>query len=97
MKVAPNCPPNVIKAAAKDINYIATNRINQIISHGVKEVERVLSKILHGTIVEVYQMPFRLLSNFGKQQQNKIKKRHCVKHTSIVVYFIYKDRTIIIR
>ena len=70
MKVA----PNVIKAAAKDIKYIETDRINQIISHGVKEVERVLPKILHGTIVEAYQTPFRLLSNFGKQQQNKMKK-----------------------
>ena len=70
MKVA----PNVIKAAAKDIKYIETDRINQIISHGVKEVERVLPKIQPGTIVEAYQTPFRLLSNFGKQQQNKIKK-----------------------
>ena len=51
--------PDVIKAATNDINNIAKDRINQIISQGSKEVERVLPKILRGTIKDVYQMPFR--------------------------------------
>ena len=38
--------PGVIKAAADDINKVAEQRINQIISKGGAEVERVLPKIL---------------------------------------------------
>ena len=55
--------PGVIKAATNDINNIVTDRINQIILQGGKEVERLLRKLLRGAI---YQTPFRLLSNFGK-------------------------------
>ena len=53
----------VIKAAA-DINKVAEQRINKIISNGGAEVERVLPKILRGAIEDVYQTPFRLLGNF---------------------------------
>ena len=62
-------------AATNDINEIAKDRINQIISQGGKEVECVLPKILREAIEDVYQMPFRLLGNFGKQQFNKIRKK----------------------
>ena len=58
--------PGVIKAATNDINNIATDRINQIILQGDKEVERLLRKLLRGAIEDIYQTPFRLLSNFGK-------------------------------
>ena len=50
-------------------------RINQVISQGGKEIERVLPKILRGAIEDVYQTPFRLLRNFGKQQLIKIKRK----------------------
>ena len=62
--------PGVIKASVNDINKIAEQKINQIISQGGKEAERILAKILRGAIEDV--RPFRLLSNFGKQQLNKI-------------------------
>ena len=65
----------VIKAATNDISKIAEQRINQIISKGGAEVERVLPKILREAIEDVYQTPFRLLGNFGKQQFNKIKRK----------------------
>ena len=65
----------VIKAATNDTNKIAEQRINQIISKGGAEVERVLPKILREAIEDVYQTPFRLLGNFGKQQFNKIKRK----------------------
>ena len=58
--------PGVIKAATNDINNIVTDRINQIISQGGQEVERVLRKLLGGAIEDIYQTPFRLLVNFGK-------------------------------
>ena len=66
--------PGVIKATADDINKIAEQRINQIISKGGAEVERVLPKILKGAIEDFYRTPFRLLGNFGKQQLNKLKR-----------------------
>ena len=58
--------PGVIKAATNDINNIVTDRINQIILQGGKEVELLLRKLLRGAIEDIYQTPFRLLSNFGK-------------------------------
>ena len=67
--------PGVIKAAANNINAVATDRINQIITQGGKEMECVLPKILRGAIKDVYQTPFRLLGDFGKQQFNKIKRK----------------------
>ena len=67
--------PEVIKNATKDIDEIAKNRINQMVTIGEVEIERVLPKILHGAIEDVYQTPFRLLGKFGKQQLNKIKKK----------------------
>ena len=67
--------PGVIKAAADDINKVVEQRINQIISKGGAEVERVLPKLLRGAIEDVYQTPFRLLGNFGKQQLNKLKRK----------------------
>ena len=67
--------PGVIKAVSNDINTIATDRINQIITQGGKEMEVVLPKILRGAIEDVYQTPFRLLGEFGKQQFNKIKRK----------------------
>ena len=67
--------PGIIKNATKEINDVAQQRINQIISQGGKEVETVLPKILRGVIEDVYQTPFRLLGNFGKQQLNKLKNK----------------------
>ena len=66
--------PGPIKAATDNINNIAKYRVNQIISQGSKEVQHVLPKILRGAIEDVYETPFRLLGNFGKQQLNKIKR-----------------------
>ena len=66
--------PGLIKKAIKEINNVAPQRMNQIISQRWKEVETVLPKLLRGAIIDVYQTPFRQLGNFGKQQLNKIKK-----------------------
>ena len=66
----------VIKAATNDMNAIATDKINQVISQGGKEMERVLLKILRGAIEDVCQAPFMLLGNFGEQQFSKIKKKN---------------------
>ena len=65
----------MIKNASNEINNTAKQRIDQIITQGGKEVERVLPKILKGAIEDVYQTPFRMLGNFGKRQLNKLKRK----------------------
>ena len=67
--------PNIIRQVTGEIDKIMQSRINQVIKSGGTEIERVLPKILHGAIEDVYETPFRLLGNFGKQQFNKIKKK----------------------
>ena len=57
---------SIIKGATNEISNIAQQRIDQIISQAGKEIERVLPRILRGTIGDVYQTPFRLLGDFGK-------------------------------
>ena len=56
--------PGVIKATTNNINAIATDRINQVISDGGKEMERVLPKLLRGANEEVHQTPLRLIGKF---------------------------------
>ena len=62
-----------IRGATNDINSIAKQRIDQIISQSGKEIEHVLPKVLIGAIEDVYQTPSRLLRNLGVQQLNKLK------------------------
>ena len=66
--------PGIIKGATNEINNIAKQRIDQIVSQGGKEVEHVFPKILRGAIEDVYQAAFRLLGDVGKKQLNKLKK-----------------------
>ena len=65
----------VIKSSSNEINNVAQKRINQIIAQGGKDMERVLPKTLREGIEDIYQTPFRLLRNFGKQPLNKLKKK----------------------
>ena len=67
--------PEIIKAATKDINKFAEQRINQIISQSGKELGRVVPKLLCGAIEDVYQTPFRMLGNLGKKTFNDIKRK----------------------
>ena len=67
--------PGVIKNASNEINNVEKQRIDQIISQDGEEIERVLPKVLRGAIKDVYQTPFRLLGNSGKQQLNKLKRK----------------------
>ena len=87
--------PSIIKGATNETNNITQQRIDQIISQGGKEIERVLPKILRGAIEDVYQRPFRLLGDFGKKQLNKLKKQD-FNIDVILFYFVY-NQTIIIK
>lgn len=66
---------DIIRNASSEINNVAQQIINKIISQGGKEIERVLLNILRGAIEDVYQTPFRLLGKFGKQQLQKLKNK----------------------
>ena len=67
--------PGLIKSASSDINNISLERINQVISQGGKEIERVLPKLLRYAFEDVYQMLFRVLGKFGKQQLQKVRNK----------------------
>ena len=58
--------PGVIKQAGNNIDHMVKNRLNQAISVGGGEIDRVLPKILRGAIEDLYKTPFRLLGNFRK-------------------------------
>ena len=66
--------PGVSKSAANGVNNIAKQRIDQMILQDGKEIERVLPKVFREAIGDVYQAPFGLLGNFGKQQLNKLNR-----------------------
>ena len=65
----------LIKNASSEISNIAQQQINQIIRQAGQEIGRVLPKILHGAIEDVYQRLFRGLENFRKQQLQNIKRK----------------------
>ena len=65
--------PGVVKGTTDKINSIAEQRINQLIPQSGKDVKRILPKVFRGAIEDVYEMFFRLLGHFGKNQFNKLK------------------------
>lgn len=67
--------PSVIQSASSEINNIVQQRINHIIRQGGQEMEKVLPKIYRGAFEDIYQTPFRMLGNFGKQQLQKLKRK----------------------
>ena len=67
--------PGIIKDATDKISSIAEQRLNQLISQGGKEVERVEPNVVREALEDVYQTPIRLLANFGKNQFNKLKRK----------------------
>ena len=67
--------PKIIKQATGQVDQIAQRRIQQIISQGGQQVEKIAPKIIKGAIEEVYKKPFRLLGRFGKKQLYRIGRK----------------------
>ena len=67
--------PGIIKGTTDNINKIAEQIVNQLIPQGGKKIDSIFPKVLRGAIEDVYQTPFRLLGNFGKNQFNKLKQK----------------------
>lgn len=83
--------PGIIKGATNEINNIAKQRIDQIVSQGGKEVEHVFPKILRGAIEDVYQAAFRLLGDLGKKQLNKLKKKKFKIGVPLFYFYIHVE------
>ena len=87
--------PGMIKNTGSKINNVAQQRLNQIISLGGKEMERVFPEILRVAIEDVYQTPFRLLGNFRKQQLNKLKNKMLRSNICKLLTIVYtKNQTV---
>ena len=93
---APKFALGITKAATNSIKNIVKQRTNQIISQGGKKMESHLPKVFRGVIEDIYQTPFRLPGNFGKQQLNKSKNNidsnillKVSKRYSNFVYYTY--------
>ena len=82
--------PGVIKSASTEINNVAEQRINQIISQAGKGIERVLASILRGAIKDVYQTSFCLLGKLGKQQLQKLKNKIVYVKITFLIYIYNK-------
>ena len=87
--------PGMIKNTGSKINNVAQQRLNQIISLGGKEMERVFPGILRVAIEDVYQTPFRLLGNFRKKQLNKLKNKMLRSNICKLLTVVYtKNQTV---
>ena len=87
--------PGMIKNTGSKINNVAQQRLNQIISLGGKEMERVFPEILRVAIEDVYQTLFRLLGNFRKQQLNKLKNKMLRSNICKLLTVVYtKNQTL---
>ena len=80
-----------IKGATNDINNMAKQRIDQIIPQGGNKIERVLPKILRRAIKDVYETPFKLLRNFGKQTKQTKKKNIELIYFYLLLLYLHKS------
>ena len=67
--------PNLIHSSSKELDAIASQRINQLTRNTAIEIQRIAPGIIRGAIEEVYKTPFRLLCKFGANKYNQIKKQ----------------------
>ena len=67
--------PNLIKQSSKELDAIASRRINQLTRNTAKEIKRIAPGLIRGVIEEAYKTPFRLLGNFGINKYNQLRKK----------------------
>ena len=67
--------PNLIRQSSKELDAIASRRINQLTRNTTDEIKRIASGLIRGAIEKVYETPFRLLGNFGTNKYNQLKKK----------------------
>ena len=67
--------PNLIRQSSKELDAIASRRINQLTNNTANEIKRIAPGLTRGAIEEVYKTPFRLLGNFGTNKYRQLKKK----------------------
>ena len=67
--------PNLIRQSSKELDAIASCRINQLTNNTANEIKRIAPGLIRGAIEEVYKTPFRLLGNFGSNKYRQLKKK----------------------
>ena len=67
--------PNLIRQSSKELDAIASRRINQLTNNTANEIKRIAPGLIRGAIEEVYKTPFRLLGNFGTNKYRQLKKK----------------------
>ena len=71
--------PNLIIQSSKELDAIASRRINQLTSNTANEIKRIAPGLIRGAIEEAYKTPFRLLGNFGTNKYKQLKKKFITK------------------
>ena len=71
--------PNLIRQSSKELDAIASRRINQLTSNTANEIKRIAPGLIRGAIEEAYKTPFRLLGNFGTNKYKQLKKKFITK------------------
>ena len=66
--------PGLIKQSTKELDAIASRRINQLTRNTAEEIKRIAPGLIRGAIEEAYKTPFRLLGKFGTNKYNQLKK-----------------------
>ena len=67
--------PGLIKQSTKELDAIASRRINQLTRNTAEEIKRIAPGLIRGAIEEAYKTPFRLLGKFGTNKYNQLKKK----------------------
>ena len=67
--------PNLIRQSSKELDAIASHRINKLTNNTANEIKRIAPGLIRGAIEEVYKTPFRLLGNFGTNKYRQLKKK----------------------
>ena len=67
--------PNLINKTSRELDAIATRRINQLTRNTGNEIQRIAPGIIRGAIEELYKTPFRLLGQFGRNKYKQLRKK----------------------
>ena len=75
MKGLDTLSPKLVNQASKEIDKIKETKIRQVINGGGQQIRNIAPQIIKGAIEDVYETPFRLLGQLGKQKFPQLKRK----------------------
>ena len=75
MKGLDTLSPKLVNQASKEIDKIKETKIRQVINSGGQQIRNIAPQIIKGAIEDVYETPFRLLGQLGKQKFPQLKRK----------------------